>query len=95
MENMLFWIAALALTAIACLAVLLPFVRVATERPRDSAYDLEVYRDQLGEVERERAAGLIGAEEAEQAKAEIGRAILKRTSEAGAGKASSESSRRR
>ena len=74
---MLFWISAAALTVAACVAVLAPFVRAGVRTPRDSAYDLEVYKDQLGEIERERAAGLIGGEEADQARAEIGRTILK------------------
>lgn len=74
---MLFWISAAALTVVACVAVLAPFVRAGIRTARDSAYDLEVYKDQLGEIERERAAGLIGGEEADQARAEIGRTILK------------------
>ena len=41
------------------------------------SHDLEVYRDQLGEIDRDAARGLIGAAEAEQARAEIGRRILR------------------
>lgn len=41
-----------------------------------SAYDLAVYRDQLAELERDLARGLIGTGEAEAAKAEIARRML-------------------
>ena len=40
-------------------------------------HDLEVYRDQLAEVDRDAARGLLGEAEAEQARAEIGRRILR------------------
>ena len=42
-----------------------------------SSHDLEVYRDQLAELDRDAARGLIGAAEAEEARAEIARRILK------------------
>jgi len=74
---MLFWIIAAALTLGACMAVLAPFSRLRAEVARDEDHDLEVYRDQLGELERDAARGLIATAEAEQARAEIGRRILK------------------
>src|SRR5580704_9204509 len=40
------------------------------------AYNLAVYRDQLGEIDRDLARGLLSAEQAEAARAEIGRRIL-------------------
>ncbi len=46
------------------------------KRSTAKSHDLEVYRDQLDEVERDAARGLIGDTEAEQARAEIGRRIL-------------------
>lgn len=73
---MLFWIVAALLTLAASLAVIVPLAG----RPRpDSAadHDIEVYRDQFQELERDAARGLIGAAEAEEAKAEIGRRILR------------------
>lgn len=72
---MLFWIVALAMTLVACLAILLPFLRAGTGDGQARA-DLEVYRDQLGEVDRDLGRGLIDAEQAEQARAEIARRIL-------------------
>jgi cytochrome c-type biogenesis protein CcmH len=80
---MLFWVAAILLTAGAVLAVLAPLVR----RPRDaadpSANDLEVYRDQLAELDRDAERGLIGPAEIEEARAEIGRRILKTAGDGG------------
>ncbi|MCB1452597.1 MAG: c-type cytochrome biogenesis protein CcmI [Rhizobiaceae bacterium] len=70
-----FWIAAALLTATACLAVLWPFLRPAGQA--ETGHDVEVYRDQLAEVERDMARGAISTAEAEEAKAEIGRRILK------------------
>jgi cytochrome c-type biogenesis protein CcmH len=73
---MLFWIIAALLTLGACLAVLLPLTR-AKGAAESGSHDLEVYRDQLAELERDASRGLIGAAEAEEARAEIGRRILK------------------
>ncbi|TGS96438.1 c-type cytochrome biogenesis protein CcmI, partial [Mesorhizobium sp. M8A.F.Ca.ET.213.01.1.1] len=42
-----------------------------------SDHDLEVYRDQLSELDRDVARGLIQPGEAEEARAEIGRRILR------------------
>lgn len=74
---MVFWLILALMTAIASLAVLLPLARRGGAEAAGVAHDLEVYRDQLAEVERDAARGLIGATEAEQARAEIGRRILK------------------
>jgi cytochrome c-type biogenesis protein CcmH len=60
--------------AVACLLV--PLVR----RPKDAAarrdYDLAVYRDQLAELERDLARGLLSADQAEAARTEIERRLL-------------------
>ncbi len=74
---MLFWIVAASLTLGACLAVMAPLARRAPATAADEAHDLEVYRDQLAELEREVAEGLIDPVEAGQARAEIGRRVLK------------------
>ncbi|MGH6618422.1 MAG: c-type cytochrome biogenesis protein CcmI, partial [Alphaproteobacteria bacterium] len=73
---MIFWIAALLLTLAAAAALLLPMLR-RRARPRDAAdYDVEVYRDQLRQIDRDRAEGLIGDREAEAGRAEVGRRLL-------------------
>jgi cytochrome c-type biogenesis protein CcmH len=51
--------------------------RQRPDAARDDEHDLEVYRDQLGEIDREREAGLIEPREAEEARAEVGRRILR------------------
>ena len=63
------------MTAAAIFAVLWPLSR----HPRDGTadrQDVEVYRDQLDEVERDRKAGLIPDSEAEAARVEISRRLL-------------------
>lgn len=84
---MLFWILAALLTFGACVSVLLPFMRHAPVGAPDSAFDLMIYKDQLLELERDQGRGLIGRAEAEQARNEIARRILKtdQANEAAAG----------
>lgn len=74
---MLFWVIAALLTLGASLAVLLPLAGRSASRTADGAHDLEVYRDQLAELDRDAARGLIQPAEAEEARAEIARRILK------------------
>jgi cytochrome c-type biogenesis protein CcmH len=74
---MLFWVIAALLTLGASLAVLLPLSGRRTVRVADALHDLEVYRDQLAELDRDAERDLIDPAEAEQARAEIGRRILK------------------
>lgn len=75
--DMPFWIAAAFLTLLACLPVLLPLARRRAPAPADADFDLAVYRDQLAELERDVARGAISETEAAEARAEIGRRILK------------------
>lgn len=74
---MLFWVIAALLTLGASLAVLLPLSGRSTAGAADGAHDLEVYRDQLAELDRDAARGLIQPAEAGEARAEIARRILK------------------
>ncbi|PSM18135.1 c-type cytochrome biogenesis protein CcmI [Nitratireductor sp. StC3] len=74
---MVFWLFLALLTIAASLAVLLPLARRPQTHVPASAHDLEVYRDQLAEIERDRQRGLIGESEAEEARAEIGRRMIK------------------
>ncbi len=73
---MVLWIILALLTAGVAAALLAPLARVATAMPAPRAGDVEVYRDQLAELDRDRAQGLIGGQEAEYARAEIGRRLL-------------------
>ncbi|UCI06758.1 c-type cytochrome biogenesis protein CcmI [Mesorhizobium sp. B1-1-8] len=74
---MLFWVIAAILTLGASLAVLLPLAGGTRGASAAGDHDLEVYRDQLSELERDVARGLIQPAEAEEARAEIGRRILR------------------
>lgn len=73
---MLFWILVAILTAAVAAVLLLPLMRAVEPLPSRHSHDIEVYRDQLGELVRDREAGLIGSEEAELARAEIARRML-------------------
>ncbi len=74
---MIFWISAAFLTVVATLLVLLPLTRRTTASVSDNQYDVEVYRDQLRELDADEKRGLIDPVAGEQARAEIGRRLLK------------------
>jgi cytochrome c-type biogenesis protein CcmH len=71
---MTLWIIFAVMTAAAVFAVLWPLGR----KPRavDGGSDRLVYQDQLQEIDRDRAAGMIGEAEAESARIEISRRLL-------------------
>lgn len=71
---MTLWLVLALMTAAAAFAVLWPLGRPgAAQRAGD---ERAVYRDQLAEVERDHASGLIGAAEAEAARIEISRRLI-------------------
>lgn len=72
----LFWLAAAALTAGVVLLLVPPLLRPRAAAGERQGYDRAVYRDQLAELDRDLARGLIDAEQAEAARAEIGRRVL-------------------
>src|SRR5690554_6688816 len=77
---MLFWVLCAVLTAVVLYAVMRPLsapLARSTER-RDVESDLAVYRDQLRELEADRARGLLTDAEAEAARVEISRRLLAR-----------------
>ena len=76
MIDPLFLATALPILAIVALCLLWPLRSRRGEADR-RAYDLAVYRDQLAEVDRDRARGLIAADQAEAARIEIRRRILR------------------
>ncbi len=76
---MAFWLSAALLTFCACAALLWPFRRGTVAAPA-AGHDVEVYRDQLRELDRDAARGALGAAEAQEARAEIGRRLLKAAS---------------
>jgi cytochrome c-type biogenesis protein CcmH len=70
---MIIWFVFALMTAAAIFAVLWPLGQAANAQ---AGSDLAVYRDQLDEIERDRAAGLIGAAEADAARVEVSRRLI-------------------
>jgi cytochrome c-type biogenesis protein CcmH len=70
---MALWFIFVLMTVAAIFAVLWPLSRREDAR---GGSDIAVYRDQLDEIARDRASGLIGASEAEAAKVEVSRRLL-------------------
>lgn len=87
---MVFWILVASLTAVVAALLLLPLLKGAAGAA-GARNDSAVYRDQLQEVDRDLASGLINAEEAQFARAEVGRRLLSATREADAAGAASPS----
>ncbi len=73
---MIFWAFAGLLTAVAVGLLLLPLLRRTGETLPRQAYDLNVYRDQLGEVERDLDRGVLTEDQAAAARTEIERRLL-------------------
>src|SRR3954468_17722654 len=71
---MTLWFVLALMTAAAVFAVLWPLAR--RDRGTRSGSDLAVYRDQLEEIRRDRAAGRIGDSEAEAAQVEVSRRLI-------------------
>jgi cytochrome c-type biogenesis protein CcmH len=71
---MMLWFVFALMTAAAIFAVLWPLGRGG--RPQDDGNEATVYKDQLAEIDRDVAAGLIGVSEAAAARVEIGRRLL-------------------
>jgi cytochrome c-type biogenesis protein CcmI len=70
---MILWFALALMTAVAIAAVLWPLRWGGAGR---GGSDVEVYRDQLEEITRDRSNGLIGVAEAEAAKVEVSRRLI-------------------
>ncbi len=83
---MLLWVIFAGLTAIVLFFLLRPLASGAGSSPAREAYNATVYRDQLDEIESDRARGLIGDAEAESARIEVARRLLAADAEASASK---------
>jgi cytochrome c-type biogenesis protein CcmH len=82
-----FWIAAGALTLLVVAALAAPLLGRTRLRIATDAANIELYRDQLAELERDREQGVLSTEQFEQARAELGQRLL---ADVPAGGASSE-----
>lgn len=74
--DMLFWILVAALTAALAVILLYPLLRGAKAADNIRAGEAAVYCDQLRELDRDLDGGLITPEEADYARAEIGRRLI-------------------
>ena len=73
---MVFWIVSGALALVVSIILGLTLLRGRVGDKPPAAYDLQVYRDQLKEVDRDLARGVVGPEDAERTRAEISRRVL-------------------
>ena len=73
---MVFWIVVVALALVVALLLGLAALRSHGKAVEAADYDLQVYRDQLKEVERDLARGVIDAADAERLRTEVSRRIL-------------------
>jgi len=82
---MVIWIILLLMTAAAVMAVLWPLSRHRALAAKQADPDTQFYREQIAEIERDRERGVLLPSEAEAAKAEAGRRLLRATGMTGAG----------
>lgn len=73
---MLFWIIAAILVFVSGLILVLPMLRARAEARDAVASDLDVYKDQLKELDSDISRGVLSASEAETSRAEIARRLL-------------------
>lgn len=73
---MLFWIITVAITLVAIVWVVFPLLRPKTGTVTRSAYDVQIYKDQLKEVESDLARGTLSGEEAKASRTEVSRRLL-------------------
>jgi cytochrome c-type biogenesis protein CcmH len=79
---MIFWILVACLVAVVTLAITRPLLRAAPQAAEDpdavtAAADIAVYKDQLKEVAADEASGTLASSEAEIARSEIARRLLR------------------
>ncbi|MDJ0825420.1 MAG: c-type cytochrome biogenesis protein CcmI [Rhodobacter sp.] len=73
---MLFWIIAAALALAVGALLVLALVRARRPSGPTAAYDVQVYRDQLSEVDRDLARGVVTEDEAGRVRVEVSRRLL-------------------
>jgi len=74
--DMIFWIAAIVIAIISIILLLLPLLRPVKPLVSRSAYDVQIYKDQLKEVETDLARGTLSDEEAKSSRTEVSRRLL-------------------
>ncbi len=81
---MILWIILAVMTAVAVLVVLVPLMRQGKDVEGAEASDVAVYKDQLDEIKSDFDRGLLPESEADAARAEIARRLLKAAEDSGA-----------
>ena len=76
---MVFWVLLALMAAAVVLVIVAPLARPAGAFVAASGEETRVYRDQLRELDRDRERGVIGVEEADATRVEIGRRLLAAT----------------
>lgn len=76
MENWVFWAVAGALAILVATMLVQVLLRPRDTADPSAAYDLQVYRDQLKEVDRDEARGVVSSVDAERTRLEVSRRIL-------------------
>jgi cytochrome c-type biogenesis protein CcmH len=71
-----FWIATGAFSVLVVLVLMMAILRPRKAAVPAAAYDLQVYRDQLREVEKDIARGILSEEDAARARTEVSRRLL-------------------
>ena len=71
-----FWIATGAFSALVVIVLMLAVLRPRKAAVPAAAYDLQVYRDQLREVEKDIARGILSEDDAARARTEVSRRLL-------------------
>lgn len=72
----MFWAVAILMIAVSLWAIGRPLLRANATGPRAAEQDLQVYKDQLAEVERDLARGVLAPDEADSARIEVSRRVL-------------------
>lgn len=75
MSYIIFWLICFVLTALAGLAIVAPMLRNRNNADTTDT-DIDIYRDQLAEVDRDLTRGVLDADEAERTRTEISRRLL-------------------
>lgn len=76
LDTMGFWIATGAFSVLVVFVLMLAVTRPRKAAAPAAAYDLQVYRDQLQEIDKDVARGILGADDAARAHAEVSRRLL-------------------
>ncbi len=78
---MTFWIALVVMTILAVAAVAVPLFRARSQVEPEAEHDVAVYKDQLRELNADVERGTLNAEEAEAARTEVARRLLRASRE--------------